>query len=137
MTERWRRLLNMPGWLPTSIDKAAAALGLVAFLAVTSACTPVNSAGMEAARPIIHLDDTGKLVYVPDEKGNVIPDFSDAGYGGGGVPIPDVPVKAVVGPGRRRRRRANPGGHRPGVTDGARPQRPPGRRAAPEEANTR
>ncbi len=87
-------------WLPTSIDKAAAAaLGLVALLAGTFACAPVKSAGMEAARPLIHLDDTGKLVYVPDEKGNVIPDFSNAGYGGGGVPIPDVPVKVVVGPG--------------------------------------
>ena len=87
-------------WLPTSIDKAAAAaLGLVALLAGAFACAPVKSAGMEAARPLIHLDDTGKLVYVPDEKGNVIPDFSNAGYGGGGVPIPDVPVKAVVGPG--------------------------------------
>ena len=86
-------------WLPTSIDKAAAALGLVALLAGAFACAPVKSADMEAARPLIHLDDTGKLVYVPDEKGNVIPDFSNAGYGGGGVPIPDVPVKAVVGPG--------------------------------------
>ena len=73
-------------WLPTSIDKAAAAaLGLVALLAGAFACAPVKSADMEAARPLIHLDDTGKLVYVPDEKGNVIPDFSNAGYGGGPV----------------------------------------------------
>ena len=87
-------------WLPTSIDKAAAAtLGLVALLAGAFACAPVKSAGMEAARPLIHLDDTGKLVYVPDEKGNVIPDFSNAGYGGGGVAIPQVPVRAVVEPG--------------------------------------
>ena len=34
--------------------------------------------------------------------------------------------------GSRRRRRAHPGGHRPGVTDEARRQRTPGRRAAPE-----
>ena len=40
----------------------------------------------------------GKLVYVPDEQGNTIPDFSYAGYGGGGLPIPTVPVKETVWP---------------------------------------
>ena len=40
----------------------------------------------------------GKLVYVPDEQGNTIPDFSHAGYGGGGTPIPSVPVKETVWP---------------------------------------
>lgn len=40
----------------------------------------------------------GKLVYVPDEQGNTIPDSSYAGYGGGGVPIPTVPVKETVWP---------------------------------------
>jgi len=35
-------------------------------------------------------------VYVPDDQGNIIPDFSNAGYGGGGVPIPYVPVKETV-----------------------------------------
>ncbi|MFC1489582.1 hypothetical protein ACFL6K_00060 [Candidatus Latescibacterota bacterium] len=38
----------------------------------------------------------GKLVYVPDEQGNIIPDFSNAGFGGGGVPIPYVPVKETI-----------------------------------------
>jgi hypothetical protein len=40
----------------------------------------------------------GKLVYVPDEQGNTIPDFSYAGYGGGGTPIPMVPIKETVWP---------------------------------------
>lgn len=40
----------------------------------------------------------GRLVYVPDEQGNTIPDSSHAGYGGGGVPIPSVPVKETVWP---------------------------------------
>ena len=40
----------------------------------------------------------GKLVYVPDEQGNTILDSSHAGYGGGGVPIPTVPVRATVWP---------------------------------------
>jgi len=40
----------------------------------------------------------GKLVYVPDERGNTILDSSHAGYGGGGVSIPTVPVKETIWP---------------------------------------
>src|SRR5690349_19680997 len=40
----------------------------------------------------------GKLVYVPDEQGNIISDCSHAGYGGGGTPIPTVPVKETIWP---------------------------------------
>ena len=40
----------------------------------------------------------GRLVYVPDEQGNVIHDASHAGYGGGGVPIPTVPIKETIWP---------------------------------------
>jgi len=39
-----------------------------------------------------------KLVYIPDSLGNKIPDFSNAGYKGGGVSIPTVAVKATVWP---------------------------------------
>jgi len=40
----------------------------------------------------------GRLVYGSDQYGNHIPDFSTAGYGGGGVAIPDVPVRATLEP---------------------------------------
>jgi hypothetical protein len=46
----------------------------------------------------IYPGSDGKLVYVPDERGNTISDCSHAGYGGGGVPIPTVPVKETVWP---------------------------------------
>jgi hypothetical protein len=46
----------------------------------------------------VHPGVTGKLIYTADDQGNTIPDFSHAGYGGGGVPIPDVPVKETVWP---------------------------------------
>jgi hypothetical protein len=49
------------------------------------------------AKPI-YLSDGGKLVYVPDYKGNQIPDFSNVGYMSGGVKIPDVPAKEIVEP---------------------------------------
>jgi hypothetical protein len=45
---------------------------------------------------LVYPGPDGKLVYTPDEKGNIIPDFSYAGYGGGGVKIPDVSVKVKV-----------------------------------------
>jgi hypothetical protein len=40
----------------------------------------------------------GKLVYVPDEQGNTIHDASHAGYRGGGVAIPTVPVRETIWP---------------------------------------
>ena len=40
----------------------------------------------------------GKLVYVPDDQGNSIIDSSYAGYGGGGVAIPNVPVRETIWP---------------------------------------
>ena len=40
----------------------------------------------------------GKLVYAADEQGNTIHDSSHAGYGGGGIPIPTVPVRETVWP---------------------------------------
>jgi hypothetical protein len=40
----------------------------------------------------------GRLQYTTDSRGNRVPDFSHAGYGGG-TTIPDVPVRAVVPPG--------------------------------------
>jgi len=39
-----------------------------------------------------------KLVYIPDEQGNTIIDSSHAGYGGGGVAIPTVPVRETIWP---------------------------------------
>ena len=40
----------------------------------------------------------GKLVYTLDERGNRIPDFSRAGYKGGGVALPEVPVVVTLTP---------------------------------------
>ncbi len=40
----------------------------------------------------------GRLVYMADSLGNKIPDFSNAGYKGGGVVIPQVQPKAIVWP---------------------------------------
>ena len=56
-----------------------------------------TGAGAEP-RNYVELDQAGRLVYATDGRGNRIPDFSRCGYMGGGVAIPDVPVKIVVSP---------------------------------------
>ena len=40
----------------------------------------------------------GSLKYIPDEKGNIIPDFSRVGYSAGDKNIPDVAVVKTIGP---------------------------------------
>jgi hypothetical protein len=47
---------------------------------------------------LVYPGTDGKLVYVADSLGNKIPDFSNAGYKGGGVAIPYVPNKITVWP---------------------------------------
>ena len=47
---------------------------------------------------LVYPGTDGKLVYVSDSLGNKIPDFSNAGYKGGGVPIPRVAIKETVWP---------------------------------------
>ena len=48
---------------------------------------------------LVYPGTDGRLVYVADSLGNKIPDFSNAGYNGGGVPIPYVANKVTVWPG--------------------------------------
>lgn len=48
---------------------------------------------------IAYLGPDGKMVYAPDFRGNRIIDFSNAGYMGGGVKIPDVQARIAVEPG--------------------------------------
>jgi hypothetical protein len=41
-------------------------------------------------------DSNGKLTYMPDEKGNIIPDFSRVGYHQGDKEIPDIAVVKTI-----------------------------------------
>jgi hypothetical protein len=47
---------------------------------------------------LVYPGTDGRLVYVADSLGNKIPDFSNAGFKGGGVPIPYVANKETVWP---------------------------------------
>ncbi len=46
----------------------------------------------------VRVGSTGRLAYVYESNGDTIPDFSNAGYQGGTVPIPDVPVVTTLQP---------------------------------------
>ncbi|RMG69192.1 MAG: T9SS C-terminal target domain-containing protein [Bacteroidetes bacterium] len=47
---------------------------------------------------IVSVEPDGRLRYERDAEGNMIPDFSHAGYRGGGVDLPQVPTVLTIGP---------------------------------------
>lgn len=47
---------------------------------------------------LVYPDENGRLVYKADSNGDFIPDFSNCGYKGGGVALPNVPVVQTVSP---------------------------------------
>src|SRR5262249_34885233 len=65
-----------------------------------SLCLWGSTQPQKGPRRFVSQGTNNKLVYDTDVRGNRIPDFSHAGYQGGGVPIPDAPVRVVVTPGK-------------------------------------
>jgi hypothetical protein len=60
---------------------------------------PAGARGAKAARSQwVSFDDAGKLTYRKLNSGDRIVDFSYAGYMGGGVALPIVPVKKMIAP---------------------------------------
>jgi hypothetical protein len=68
-------------------------------LALSLALVAVTSSLADGQSQWVYPDAGGKLAYRALPSGDRIMDFSSAGYGGGGVAIPDVPVKVTVQPG--------------------------------------
>src|SRR5271155_160035 len=67
------------------------------LFAVVLGCT-VAALG-DGTCKLVHTGTDGKLVYQPyDQQGDAIPDFSNCGYMGGGVWIPDVQTKLTLQP---------------------------------------
>jgi hypothetical protein len=58
----------------------------------------VASAKPKEEQASVKLGENGKLEYIADARENMIPDFSRAGYMGGGVKIPDLPVRITLEP---------------------------------------
>lgn len=75
--------------------------GLVLFLLLTNAVSWAIDPKKEkepGKSEWVYLGTDGKLVYKKSPKGDRIIDFSYAGYKGGGVALPNVPVKVTVNP---------------------------------------
>lgn len=66
----------------------AALLAFSMTISVSAANSPVP----------VRLGRGGELVHVADARGNRVPDFSHAGYAGGGVPLPLLPTRVRVAP---------------------------------------
>lgn len=52
----------------------------------------------QEASNLAYLSESGCMEYLADEANNYIPDFSYAGYRGGGVPLPEVPTVIQLNP---------------------------------------
>lgn len=96
------------------MTKPASGAILLACVAAAAVAAAPNRHGLPAAREsggdqptaansasgdskLVHVGPGGKLVYQPyDTQGDQIADFSNCGYGGGGVKIPTVPVKLTL-----------------------------------------
>src|SRR5262245_7859361 len=77
----------------------AAMLGLLVLTwAACQLLTPSWATAAGPSRRFVYPGADGKLVYDADGRGNRVSDFSACGYGGGGVAIPDAPVRVVVPP---------------------------------------
>lgn len=85
------------------IDSRRVSPSWVSGLLLAVACVATSVAwAATPARPTstwVHRGPDGRLVYRTDERGNRIPDFSNVGYRGGLVAVPDVPVRVTVEPG--------------------------------------
>jgi hypothetical protein len=70
---------------------------LVLTAATSAQVSPAPTAGSTApSSEWVHPDKNGRLAYKTTPAGDRIPDFSYAGYMGGGVALPSVPVKYTV-----------------------------------------
>jgi hypothetical protein len=69
-----------------------------AILLLLSAGFVVMAQDLPPATSLVYPGTDGRLIYIADSLGNKIPDFSNAGYKGGGVSIPYVAIKETVWP---------------------------------------
>src|SRR5262249_21280597 len=97
--EKRRKTMRTPPHRRRAKDVAAVPCVLILFFSsLCSLCLCGSIRGADEPRHFVALDKDGKLHYEADARGNRIPDFSHCGYLGGGVALPDAPVRAVVAP---------------------------------------
>lgn len=71
--------------------------GLIAFTVIpcVSAQTKLPPAWQSS---LVKIDQNGRITYIPDKEGNIIPDFSRVGYHHGDKSLPVYPVTRIVYP---------------------------------------
>src|ERR1700689_4192953 len=74
---------------------AASFVVVLRIVAVSVLCCCVAGGSKTQNLPWVSMEN-GRIVYGEDTEHSHIPDFSTAGYEGGGVALPDVPVKMRV-----------------------------------------
>ena len=74
---------------------------MVTVLIAVTWCALLTSTGFAAdfAKRYVHVGQEGKLVYEIGPRGDRMPDYSHAGFQGGGVEPPLVPAQVIVAPG--------------------------------------
>lgn len=91
-------LLSAPGsFPPTTRRRRCGGTGWVLLASLLAVTVTMKAAANQQAR-FVDMGKDNRLVYESDPRGNRIPDFSHAGYQGGGIPLPDVPVRLTVAP---------------------------------------
>ncbi len=78
-------------------DKRLKFAGSLAFIGLMATGFPAD-AQPRGQSEWAWVGDDGKLQYKQTPRGDRIPDFSHAGYGGGGVALPEVPVAITLEP---------------------------------------
>src|SRR5688572_22199506 len=69
------------------------------IIVVVGLMTGITGFGQETwSSKYVQLNKNGGLQYIPDEKGNIIPDFSRVGYHGNEKPIPFIRVVKRLSP---------------------------------------
>src|SRR5215213_932333 len=68
----------------------------ISLLGTLPAAAEILGSSRSNYSKIAYPGKSGRLIYVPDERGNSIPDFSNCGYMGGGVRLPSVEARAEV-----------------------------------------
>ncbi|MFN7278940.1 MAG: hypothetical protein ACK5VH_02170, partial [bacterium] len=69
------------------------------LLVMTGWTWPVSVSAQSADRPpSVNMRPDSTLDYFPDERGNLMPDFSRVGYHQGDLPIPDADVRIEIAP---------------------------------------
>lgn len=80
----------------STFQKAILCITVVALFAFQSIMSDPIAIGWESK--FIKAKKDGSLTYIPDEKGNIIPDFSRVGFYAGDQKIPEIAVVKTVAP---------------------------------------